>query len=196
MSDDVQMLNVETLTPNKDGSVKVRDLPLRTYLRRYSPHTRKKFLNFLKSVKLGLGLRKAMMQNSLTWSVVHNHIVNNREFRRVYFACKDRGDEARQIWREDIADKRAFSGIKRKKRVKKTNADGETETTVTSDAIHSDRLAEIQLKANNPAKYADKSTITHVSTRIPSDSYIIDITPDCIVHKLDDTPNLSNDNAQ
>ncbi len=89
----------------------------------------------------------------ISWGDIHEHCTQFPVLRDLYYMARSKGEELRQLLREDEADRRAVDGVDR--------GIYHQGFLVATEKKYSDSLLALMLKAGNPDKYADRQQVAH-----------------------------------
>ena len=110
--------------------------------------SRQNFLVFVEGVANAVKTRDLLEQLHLEWQDFAQLYKKDDKLSALYRLSKERGDEYRQVLREDEADRRAVEGV--------TEDIYHKGKVVGKKKVFSDHMLALQLKAGNPDKYSDK----------------------------------------
>jgi len=109
------------------------------------------YLKFIEGVAEGEKTKVLLQELDIHWSVFSNLYRKKPELYQLYVQSKERGEEYRQLVREDEADRRAVEGT-----LKPQFHKGEICGYVRE---YSDSMLALQLKAGDRDKYADRQQV-------------------------------------
>lgn len=120
---------------------------------------RNRVRDFLQLLLGGGRHKEALSSTDFTWQMFQNLKRRYPGLHELWVACRDIGDEYRQVLRADAAHERAVDGVEEPL----YSAQGKF---LGSKRVYSDRLLELLLKADNPEKYAAKTDVNVKGTVI------------------------------
>jgi hypothetical protein len=116
--------------------------------------------DFLAGTADGVRFREITGVTGVTLLQLNRICGGNKEFRQLYYAAKDSGEEYRRMEREDIAQDHAVNGVDK--------AVYQQGRLVGHIKEFDHRLLEFLLKSDNPAKYREQSANVNIQNNVQS----------------------------
>jgi len=116
-------------------------------------HERTRFEEVLYRTATGQKVINICGELKISWGDIAEHCSSHPQLRDLYYMARSKGEELRQLLREDEADRRAVDGV--------DHGIYHQGYLVANEKKYSDTLLALMLKAGNPDKYADRQQVAH-----------------------------------